>query len=301
VTTFTFGRVRVDVVPELDPVPYPAAQFFPDLSPDQVQAEVGWMAPRFFDPVHDHLYLSYHSWLVDTGRNRVLIDPCVGNHKNRPLLPEYDHLDGPWLDRLAAVGSSPDDIDLVVCTHLHADHCGWNTKLVDGRWEPTFPNARYLFSRLERDYWARDLSEAGSPELPAFNRGVFADSVLPVIEAGQALVFDGQLELTPDLTIEPTPGHTPGHVSVILDVGDSGMAFGGDVIHHPLQVRYPQLNTASCVDPVEARRQRANLLQRCADRRLLLGAAHFPEPHAFGVQSAGGGFRLLEGEAVLSG
>ena len=288
------GSATLAPVIELDSVDFPDTMFFgEDYNPSGVDPHLEWLAPRFYHRRERIVRLSHHAWLVDTGRHKILIDPCVGNHKPRKVFEFYNMLDIPWLDRLKAAGATPEEIDYVLCTHLHVDHCGWNTRLDNGRWVPTFPNARYIFSRREADYWARDL-EAGLEPENEFNSGVYADSVLPVMEAGQALIVDGELEVAGSLAIEPGPGHTPGHVIATLRSGGDGALFAGDAIHHPLQVVNPDWCTGGCFDRPQARHTRRRILERCADQGLLLAPAHFRAPHAFRVARTGGGFRLLE-------
>ena len=287
------GHVAAVPVVELDSLPYSTDMF--DDGEDgigtgaEVEDELGWMAANCYDPVEGKLLLSHHAWLLETGRLTILIDPCIGNHKARPALPDYDMLDLPWLERLAAVGAAPEDIDLVLCTHLHPDHCGWNTRLVDGRWVPTFPNALYVFSREEQSYWSRE--EISPAE--AYNIGVYDDSVRPVVEAGQAMVMDGGAELAGCLEIERGAGHTPGHLFATLRAGEEGVVFAGDILHHPLQVLHPTWNTRGSWDPEEARRSRETVLGRCADHAYLLAAAHFRAPYALPIERTPfGGFAI---------
>lgn len=284
------GAARLEPVVELDRVPYPPAHFFEACDAAAIARELTWAAPDHIDPESGEVLLSHHAWLLDIGRHKILIDPCVGNHKTRQVFALYDQLDTPWLARLAAAGAHPDEIDFVFCTHLHVDHCGWNTQLVDGRWVPTFPNARYIFSRAERDYWGREAE--GFPLQDAYNAGVFLDSVQPVIDAGQAMIIDGSLELAGQLAIFPTPGHTPGHLSAIFEGGDDGAVFTGDAIHHPLQVLHPTWNTAGCHNGADARRVRRQLLETAADRKLLLAPAHFRGAHACRIARDGDAFSL---------
>jgi glyoxylase-like metal-dependent hydrolase (beta-lactamase superfamily II) len=282
------GTARLEAVIELDRVPYPAHRFFAACDDAIIARERSWTAPEHIDPASGEVLLSHHAWLVDTGRHKILIDPCVGNHKNRQVFAIYNQLDTPWLERLAEAGAHPDEIDFVFCTHLHADHCGWNTQLRDGRWMPTFPNARYIFSRTELDYWVMEAE--GQPPRTAYNAGVLLDSVKPVIDAGQALVIDGSLDLAGCLAIFPTPGHTPGHLSAILDAGDDGAVFTGDAIHHPLQLLHPSWNTAGCQNVADARRVRRQLLDVAADRKLLLAPAHFRGTRACRIARSGDGY-----------
>jgi glyoxylase-like metal-dependent hydrolase (beta-lactamase superfamily II) len=205
---------------------------------DEILDEHRWMVPNCFEVAAGTFLASIHSWLVRTKRHTILIDSCAGNHKERPLSPRFHQLNTPFLDRLQAAGVRPEGIDYVLCTHLHVDHVGWNTQLRDGRWVPTFPNAKYVFSRAERDRWD---PKHGAATKPIATHAVFLDSVLPVIEAGQDFMVEGEDEIGDGLHIMPTPGHTPGHVSIRLLSGRHEGIFTG-VMHQPIQVYYPQWN-----------------------------------------------------------
>lgn len=248
-----------------------------------------WLEPDHRDPVTGLLMISLHSWLLRIEDRTVLIDACVGNDKERlrPETAEFHRQRTPYLERLRAAGVAPEDIDFVLCTHLHVDHVGWNTRLENGRWVPTFPNARYLFSRREYEHWRPENRThiAGHP-----NDGVFEDSVLPVVEAGLVDLIDGQHVPLAGLEIEPAPGHTPGHVMVALQSGGQHALFTGDLMHHVLQVYAPQVSSAFCEDPAAAATMRQEVLARCCDRDVLLLPAHFGAPHAGRVVSRRGGF-----------
>jgi glyoxylase-like metal-dependent hydrolase (beta-lactamase superfamily II) len=284
------GVSRLQAVVELERVAYPAAMLLTGLTDEILARERGWLAPDHIDPQSGEALLSHHAWLLDAGRRKILIDPCVGNHKSRKVFAQYDQLDTDWIDRLARAGAAPEEIDFVFCTHLHVDHCGWNTRLEDGRWVPTVPNARYVFSQAERDYWGREAT--GEPAPGAFNDGVFIDSVQPVIEAGLAMVVEGAVELAGCLRILPAPGHTPGHLCATLESAGEGVVFTGDAIHHPLQVLYPDWDVGAPTDAAEARRTRRRLLAQAADHGFLFAPAHFRGAHACKVARAGEGFTL---------
>src|SRR5437588_9348130 len=184
------------------------------------------MIPDHFDPATGLLKLPIQSWLVRLGRRTILIDTCVGNHKERPTRPKWHRLETPYLDRLTAAGVRPDEIDMVMCTHLHVDHVGWNTRLDNGRWVPTFPNARYVFSKTDYDHFqALDRDPAKGPA----NHGSFRDSVLPVVEAGLAHMVSGDGALDEHLSFDRAPGHTPGHVVFTLASRGAQAYFSGDV------------------------------------------------------------------------
>src|SRR5262249_14996882 len=220
-----------------------------------------------------------------TGRHTVLLDSCGGNHKERPGFPRFHQLQTPFLQRLRAAGVAPDQIDIVLCTHLHADHVGWNTILVDGRWVPTFSNARYLFSRPEDEIGDPRRNPAADANL--LRGTAYRDSVLPVIEAGRAVLVDGEHAIDDDLTIVPAPGHTPGHVAIWLANSAGCALFCGDALHHALQVHAPHWNSTFCELPEVARRTRRSLLERSEERRAAVFPGHFGAPHVVRIRAAG--------------
>jgi glyoxylase-like metal-dependent hydrolase (beta-lactamase superfamily II) len=246
-----------------------------------------WLVPNYFDVAAGAFIVSVHSWLVRTVHHTILIDCCAGNHKARPLSPRFHQLDTPFLSRLRAAGVDPSEIDYVMCTHFHVDHVGWNTRLENGRWVPTFPNAKYVFSRAERDRWD---PTRGAADKPVATHAVYLDSVLPVIESGQDLMIDGEEEIGGCLRTMPTPGHTPGHISIGLVSGGREGIFTGDVMHQPIQVYYPAWNSKYCEDPEAARRSRRRLLEHAAERNSLLMPTHFGTPHAGRVRRKGDAF-----------
>jgi len=233
-----------------------------------------WLQPRFVDQ-ENRVMMSFHSYVIRTGRHVILVDGCVGNDKERPLRPVWHRQQGPFLQRLAEAGVKPEEITLVFCTHLHADHVGWNTKLVNGRWVPTFPNARYLFGRTEYEHWEK-LHRAG--EKP--NHDSFADSVLPVMEAGKADLVASDYEIDHGLHLEAAPGHTPGTCLLHAKSGQAHGIFSGDVIHTPVQLADPSLSSRFCSDAAQSARTRRALCERYADTSSLLFTGHFPAPSA---------------------
>jgi glyoxylase-like metal-dependent hydrolase (beta-lactamase superfamily II) len=229
-------------------------------------------------------YLGIHTWVLRTRHHTILIDSCAGNHKNRPSVPRFHQLNLPFLEGLAAAGVSPESVDYVMCTHLHVDHCGWNTRLLDGRWVPTFPNAKYLFSRAEYDHWRGPAGKQG------VNAGVYEDSVLPVVESGQAEIVDGEGAVGDGLVFHPTPGHTVGHVAVRLLSGADQAVFSGDIMHQPLQVFRPDWNSTFCGDPTHARASRRWLLEHAAETGSTVFTAHFANSSAGSVARRGDRF-----------
>jgi glyoxylase-like metal-dependent hydrolase (beta-lactamase superfamily II) len=231
----------------------------------------GWMQPHFMDE-QGNLLMSVHALVVDTGEHRILVDTCIGNDKERNV-PNWSHLQTHFLQDLEAAGYAPDTIDTVLCTHLHVDHVGWNTMLVDGQWVPTFPNARYLFARTEWEHWdANDDETVYGP--------VLADSVRPVVEAGLVDLVDMDHRVCPEVCLEPTPGHTPGHVSVHIRSGGAEALITGDCIHHPVQMTRPDWCSSADVDQAQGLQTRETLLQRYVDQDILIVGTHFATPTA---------------------
>ena len=288
-TRIGIGRLEVQRIEEFLGPAFPPAVFFPDLPADATERHKDWLVPRYYDPAQGLFVVSIHSWLIRTPHHTVLIDTCVGNHKERPDFPVFNQLNLPWVERLAAAGVAPEQVDFVMCTHLHVDHVGWNTRLENGRWVPTFPRAKYLFGRQEFEHW----TGAGAPE---GGRAVIGDSVLPVVEAGLSELVDDGYCLDDTLTVEPTHGHTAGHVMIRARSGGSTGLFSGDAMHNPIQCCYPDVNSGFCEDAAAARASRRRILEESAERGHLLLPAHFGAPHAGRVRADGDAFRWLPGD-----
>jgi glyoxylase-like metal-dependent hydrolase (beta-lactamase superfamily II) len=239
---------------------------------EALEKHMHWLAPLHYDVTAGRFRTSVRSYLVKTGRHNVLIDCCGGNHKNRPYFPRFDQRNHDWLGRLAAAGVAPEDVDFVMCTHLHADHVGWNTVLEDGRWRPTFPNAKYIVHRRELDRW--NPRHAGH-RFSSHNEFTWEDSILPIVEAGQSIAVDDGYTLDDTFTVEPTPGHTLAHVAIRMRSQDANAIFSGDVMHVPLQVHYPHWGTSLDDDPELGVKSRLSLLESCAESRTLLLPTHF--------------------------
>lgn len=274
-STIAIGAFAVARIEELSGPLFSPERLLPDWHDEAIAPHRHWLEPHYFDAASGNLMMSFHSWLVKTPHHTILVDTCVGNDKERPG-SRFAHLDTPYLERLRATGTDPDAVDIVMCTHLHIDHVGWNTRLENGRWVPTFKNARYLFSRADRDYWD---PASGRPIAP-MNDGVFQDSVLPVIEAGQADLIDGIHEIETGLTLHPAPGHTPGNMMLKAASQGARGIFAGDIIHHPMQVYEPAWNASVDEDKPLAHATRRAMLEECAEHRALLLPGHFAAPHA---------------------
>jgi|SRR3990170_4990016 len=287
------GDLVVERVVESErPVLAPSV-LFPDATPAPIAAHRPWLEPHLLDPQSGLLILAFHSFVLRTPNHTILVDTCGGNHKPRPKRPRYHMQSWPYLENLAAAGLAPEAVDFVLCTHLHVDHVGWNTRLRDGRWVPTFPNARYLFGRVEWAHWEQQLKSPDYAEDPHL-----ADSVIPIIEAGLAVFVESDHAIEDGVWLEPTPGHTPGHVAVHVASRGRRAVLPGDLMHHPLQCVEPDWSTYICTDPAQARATRRAFLDRHAESDTLIFPAHFPTPTAGRIVRAGAtwGFAFHAGD-----
>lgn len=270
--TFELGDVSITRVLEYyGSVELSPKTFFPESTPESWETNRSWLAPDFYDPAADVCVSAVQTWLLRSEGRTILIDTGVGNGKSRPG-KVWDHLHTRFLDNLAAAGVQPQDVDIVVNTHLHDDHVGWNTTLRDGEWVPTFPNATYLMPRADFEFWNPangQRSRSGSA-----GHQVFADSVAPVADAGLVQLWDGHLDIDAHLRLDLAPGHTPGSSIVTLESGTDRALFVGDLLHTALQLVEPDVNSCFCEDPAGARATRRRLLGQAADTNTLVFPAH---------------------------
>jgi len=269
VKTWNIGDVEVTRIVEIFPFQVPAADLFRDGTPELVQ-RYPWLVPHHAT-VDGQIIFAFQAFVIRAGARRIMIDTCLGNEKSRQY-DVFSNLFTSFMEDLEAAGTPAATIDTVLCTHLHQDHVGWNTKLVDGRWVPTFPNARYLFGRQEWAHWEPQLGN------PAIHLRHLADSIEPVIEAGLVDYVEPDHRLSDEIWLESTPGHTPGHVSVHISSRGQDAVITGDVMHHPLQCAEPDLPTHFCFDHELSRQTRRAFLERYADTRTLIIGSHFAEP-----------------------
>ncbi|NTY61573.1 MBL fold metallo-hydrolase [Mycolicibacterium sphagni] len=272
------GGVRITRVVE-HVMPFPA-DFFAEAQASDIAAEP-WLVPDFVDNVGRYL-ISFHTFVVESDGLRIVVDTCTGNSKDRPMIPAFDHQHRPFLTDLAEAGFAPETIDVVVCTHLHVDHVGWNTRLIDGVWAPTFANARYLFGAADLGYWQQSADPLHAP--------AFRDSVQPVIDAGIVDVVTADTELTSEVRLNLTPGHTPGHLTVSIG---NGCIITGDVLHHPIQCGHPEWTASGDVDPDAARTTRQAFLEAAVRTNALVLGTHFAGTSAGRIYPAAGGYRFV--------
>lgn len=289
----TIGASPVHRVEELR-IPNKIAYFTTDET--LIAANRDWLAPHFLDD-EGRFDLVFQSWILEVDGRAVLVDPCTGNGKPHPV-PFFDMLDVPYIERMAATGYRPEDIDFVVCTHLHHDHCGWNTQLREGKWVPTFPRARYILQQAEVDRWG--VNRASHPRI-AYNDQVFERSVQPVLEAGLADLVSGDRALAPGLAVEAAPGHTVGHQMLHVVSGGAQAYFTGDCFHHPIQLVEPSILFGDTEDPAAVIRMRRRLVELAVEREALLIAAHLPAPHALRAWREDGQVRLAAATSVPAG
>jgi glyoxylase-like metal-dependent hydrolase (beta-lactamase superfamily II) len=287
-TRIALGDITIHRVVEQE-LPFAAPlDFFPTLTPALLEENLPWMQPDYIDPATGMLILCVQSYLVRTRHHNILIDACVGNHKTRPTRPVWDKMASDRYEKsLAATGLGVADIDYVMCTHLHIDHVGWNTRLENGRWVPTFPRARYLFSDRELAYWTEKekADPAGHPWI--------TDSVLPVVAANRVEPVKSDHVLNELVRLVPTPGHTPDHFSVEVGRAGAEALIAGDLIHSPLQARYPELGMRADYDSVQAGETRRRMLGRLCDTSTLLCTVHFPSPSLGRVKRWDDGFKVV--------
>ena len=279
------GDVTVTRVVEHSAV-LPITGFFPNATHEQVSRHAEWLKPWSLDD-DDNVFLSIHALCVESEGRRIVVDTCIGQ---RPLPEPYSVLsnDGAFLTALTDAGFARETIDTVVCTHMHFDHVGWNTMLVDGKWVPTFPNARYLLAQREYDHWIA----ASEEERFAASAITFDDAVLPLFDAGVVDLVEVDHQVTGDVALEHTPGHTPGHVSVRIRSQGEVAIITGDCMHHAVQLAEPSWHLHVDTDGHESTATRERLIKECCDQPVLVIGTHFPPPTAGHIVSTDDGVRF---------
>ena len=274
------GKVKITKIVELETVG--STRFILPLATNEEIQKLPWLMPHFAT-AQGRLKMSIHSLVVETPTRRIVIDTGLGNDKQGRNVPTWNNRNEPFLERMTAAGFPPESVDTVLCTHLHVDHVGWNTRLVGGRWVPTFANARYVFGQTEYEHW-RDYSD--TPDKIA----VFADSVRPIADAGKADLVASDHRLTEEITLIPTPGHSPGHVSIhVQSNGETGL-LTGDVAHHPCQMTHLGWSSTADFDPALSVVSRRELFARFADTATLVIGGHFNAGH---IRREGAAFKYV--------
>lgn len=284
---FSIGDYTIGRVAELEFPAFPATEFLPDATPDMVEEARHAYPGRI--SADGKVVMSFHSFVLRTGRHTILVDTCCS--KSRPGRAQFDEGKADYLGGLAAIGVKPEDVTHVMCTHLHWDHVGWNTRLVDGQWVPTFPNAQYVMAKREYEHWdavyAKEKDNRENVHALAFE-----DSVLPLMRAERAVLVKDDFELDHGVSLEPCPGHTPGHVIMNVKSNDKTGVLVGDAIHHPMQILYPDLSTRADSDMDVARASRRALIDKHAGTGNLIMPHHFASPTCGTIEPAGKSFRF---------
>jgi glyoxylase-like metal-dependent hydrolase (beta-lactamase superfamily II) len=276
------GNVKITRVIEMQ-VSGGSKFILPDATRDAVQ-KIDWLTPHFAEP-DGRLIMSIHALIIEAGDRRIMVDTCLGNDKERGI-PGWNMRHGPFLEDISAAGYPRESIDTVLCTHLHVDHVGWNTMWVDEKWVPTFPNARYLFGRTEWDHWSQEQNSQARGE------DIIGDSVQPIVDANLADLVDSDHKITDEIWLEPTPGHTPGHVSVRISSQGEDALITGDFMHHPCQMARPNWRSSADYDGEWAENTRNDLLEQYADQPVLVIGTHFATPTAGHILRDGDVYRF---------
>jgi glyoxylase-like metal-dependent hydrolase (beta-lactamase superfamily II) len=276
------GAVKITRIVEIEATGG-MSRIIPDATRDRVR-EINWLYPHFADE-EGRMRGAIHSLVVETPDRKILVDTCVGNDKERAV-PAWNKLQTQFLKDLETAGYAVPSIDTVLCTHLHIDHVGWNTKLVDGKWVPTFPHAQYLFGEKEFEHWTRT-EPRDSPQ-----GKVLIDSVLPIVDAGLHTLVQSDEQLCPEIRLIPSPGHTPGHVSVMIESEGESALITGDFLHHPCQMAHPEWSSAPDVDPIQSTATKRNMFKRFEESPTLIIGTHFATPTAGYLKKDGQAWRL---------
>jgi glyoxylase-like metal-dependent hydrolase (beta-lactamase superfamily II) len=277
---WTAGAITVTRIVELESIG--GTRFILPQADREAALALPWLQPHHAD-AEGRLIMTIHSLVIETPLRRILVDTGLGNDKTGRSVPRWNGLATPYLAMLAEAGYPAESIDTVLCTHLHVDHVGWNTRLLDGRWVPTFPQARYLFGRTEYDHWKTHRDDAAHP--PAH----IDDSVLPVMAAGRADLFNADTAIADEITVISTPGHSPGHFSFLLQSGGDSLLLAGDAAHHPIQLAHPDWCSTADHDRAGAIRSRLMLAERFAGTETQVIGGHFSGGR---IRRDGAAFRL---------
>jgi len=266
---------------------FDALGFFPSLTKELLEENSSWLQPSFIDAA-GKLILCIQSFVIKTPHHNILVDTCVGNHKPRPTRPFWNMMNSDRFETaLKAAGLTFDDIDYVMCTHLHGDHVGWNTRLDNGRWVPTFPKARYIMTERELEHWTQ--REKDNPASVPW----ITDSVLPIVAAKRAQLVKNDFAFNEQVQFIPTPGHTIDHFSILVGRPGADALITGDMIHSPLQGKYPDMGMMADYDSPQAGQTRRRVFDRFSEEPTVLCASHFPMPSTCRVHRAGDGYKFV--------
>jgi glyoxylase-like metal-dependent hydrolase (beta-lactamase superfamily II) len=287
-TAISLKDITIHPVVEQQGAHFDTLEFFPTLTKEVLEENRPWLQPAFIDPATGRLVLCVQSFVIKTQHQNILVDTCVGNHKPRPARPFWNMMRSDRFEKnLGAVGLTVNDIDYVMCTHLHVDHVGWNTRLENGRWVPTFPKAKYVMADRELAHWTQ--KEKDDPASVPW----ITDSVLPIIEANRAQIVASDFALNDAVKFIPTPGHTIDHCSVLVGRPGLDALITGDMIHSPIQGKYPELGMRADYDSRQAGQTRRQVFDRFRDEPTIMCITHFPSPSTGRVRSWGDGYKFV--------
>jgi glyoxylase-like metal-dependent hydrolase (beta-lactamase superfamily II) len=281
---WNIGDVKITRIIESEAA-WPGTWLLPDATPDRIAKErqgKDWLSA--FTDEKGKLRMSIHALVIESKGKRIIVDTCIGNDKVRSN-PAWSKLQLPFMSDLKNAGYTPDQIDNVVCTHLHVDHVGWNTKMVEGKWVPTFDNAQYIIGGTEWDYWSKFEG--------ADMRDPVEDSVRPVVDRGKAKLVESNHKITDEVWLEPTPGHTPGHHSVRISSKGQEAVITGDLMHHPVQCAYPEWDDGFDSDGPMAKKTRRAFCEKYADGNVVVFGTHFATPSCGKIEKSGDAFRFV--------
>lgn len=280
---WTIGDVKITRIVEMEAaLPLGGEGSMVEAAFPQELQKIDWLQPHFATPEGD-ARIAIQALLIETPTKRIIVDTCVGNEKKRDN-PFFNNLQTPFLKHMEEAGWPRDSVDTVLCTHLHVDHVGWNTMLDGDKWVPTFPKARYLMGAREWAHWQTEGDEGNAP--------VLADSVQPIFDAGLADLINDDHVICNEVSVRPTPGHTPGHISIVISSKDENAIITGDLMHHPSQIAHPEWSSGFDTDQKQANHTRASFVAEMADANTLVIGTHFATPAAGRVVRDGDGYRF---------
>jgi glyoxylase-like metal-dependent hydrolase (beta-lactamase superfamily II) len=278
------GDVEIARIVEVDAWEDDITMLLPEATPEYVQ-QFKWLIPHFATPA-GRMIISFQCFVLRSQGRNVMIDTCIGNEREREF-PVFTNMQTTFLEDLAAAGFPHQSITDVLCTHLHFDHVGWNTRKVDGKWMPTFPQARYLFGRREWQHWKLLRDTNGYHHMEHLK-----DAIDPVMEAGLVQFIDPDFRLTDEVSLIPTPGHTPGHVSVLIESQGQSAVITGDMMHNPIQIAVPATEARFDMDKAAGAGTRVEFVQRFNESGTLVIGSHFSDPSAGYIVRDGAAWKL---------
>jgi glyoxylase-like metal-dependent hydrolase (beta-lactamase superfamily II) len=290
-STIQVGNVTITRIQEWRHHLFYRSELLPESTRETWEKQQSWLVPEFWSPETDDAWACSQTFVVRSSGRTILVDTGIGNDRSRRSLPQFNDLHTDFLDRLTAIGAAPEDVDLVVCTHLHPDHIGWNTRLVDGEWVPTFPNANYLLPRVDVDWLSEASRSAQRDDLLGYV-APFEDSVVPIEQADRAVLWRDEYAIDDALQLTSVPGHTPGASVLLVNSDGQHAVLAGDIVHHPMQILDPDQLDVLDADRRLATASRRRILGWAADNHAAFLPAHFPTDRAARIARRGWDFAI---------